>query len=255
MYAYLIGIIGLAMVFSFLCFARRDLKKVMLYSGLLYLSYGFVMFLAIKLFSSEPAKTITPGYWSPPSLFGLNGKTGGYGIEDALFSFFFGAIAAGLFEVVFKLKISKKTNKKLRKRHALLFALLAGGVFIAFAPVNAIYFFIFVQFLGAVLIAYQRRDLILHSLIGGVLLMALYATLFIIFNSLFPHFIGQYYHLERTSHTLILGIPLEEYLYALSLGMMWAPIYDYMHRVKDQSNKRRLSKPRKIFPAAGGARR
>jgi hypothetical protein len=227
--------------------------NVMLYSGLLYLSYGFVMFLAIKLFSSDTTKSITPGYWTPPSLFGINRKTGGYGIEDALFSFFFGAIAGGLFEIMFRLKVSKKTNKRMRKGHALLAALLAGSIFIALTPVNAIYFFIFVQLFGASLIIYQRRDLILHSFIGGFFLMILYAVLFAIFNFLFPHFIGQYYHLQRTSHLLILGVPLEEYLYALSLGMMWAPIYEYKHRVKD--SMQRSSGLRRLVPVAGGARR
>jgi hypothetical protein len=229
-----------------ICYIRKDLRRAMIYSGLLYLCYGFVMFLAIKLFSAESAKSITPGYWSPPSLLDLNSKTGGYGIEDALFSFLFGAIAAGLFELTFRLKLTKNANKKLRKGHALLISLVAGSIFIAFAPVNAIYFFIFVQFLGAVLIIGYRRDLIFHSFAGGVLLMLLYASLFTVFNFLFPHFIGQYYHLEKTTHIIILGIPLEEYLYALSLGMMWAPVYEYMYQVKDRGNARRSSKLRRV---------
>lgn len=253
MYAYFIGTAGLAIVLALLCFVRKDLRKVMIYSGLLYLSYGFVMFLAIKLFSSNPAKSINPGYWTPPTLFELNTKTGGYGLEDALFSFFFGAIAGGLFELLFRLKISKKTDKKLRKGHALLFSLLAGSIFIAFVPVNAIYFFIFVQFLGAALIISRRNDLFWHSITGGALLMVLYAVLFIIFNHLFPHFISQYYHLDKTSRLLINGIPLEEYLYALSLGMMWSPLYEFEKRVKD--SKLRSLRLRKVFLAAGATRR
>jgi hypothetical protein len=232
-YAYLVGAIGLGAIFALLCVLRSDLRRVMAYSGLLYLSYGFLMFLVIKILSSDPAKTITPGYWAPPSLFGINSKTGGYGIEDALFSFFAGAIAAGLFELIFALKVSKRTSKTLRKGHALLMAIVAGALFIYFVPVNAIYFFIFLQIFGAAVIVWMRRDLFWHAIVGGTLFAVLYAMLFAIFNSLFPHFIGSYYHLEKTSHLLILGIPLEEYLYALSLGMMWAPIYEYEFRLKD----------------------
>src|SRR5437868_803647 len=106
MYAYLFGTICLALIFIFLCLVRRDLRQAMIYSGLLYLSYGFVMFLVIKLLAADPTKTINPGYWTPPSLFDLSARTGGYGIEDGLFSFCFGGIAAGLFELIFKFKIS-----------------------------------------------------------------------------------------------------------------------------------------------------
>ena len=237
LHAYLLGTVGLAVVFGLLCLIRRDLRRVMVYSGLLYLVYGFVLFLFIKLLAHYPARTITPGYWGPPSLFGLNSKTGGYGIEDAVFSFFAGAIAAGLYELIFDFKVSKRTNKKLKKGHALLFALVAGSLLFASTPFNAIYFFIFVQFFGAAAIVWQRRDLILHAFAGGILFMFLYGVLFLIFKHLFPAFIDSYYHLEKTSHVWALGIPIEEYLYALSLGMMWAPIYEYENKIKIQHSR------------------
>lgn len=211
------------------------------------------MFLAIRLLVVDASRTITPGYWTPPSIFGLNAKTGGYGIEDMLFSFFFGGIAAGLFELIFRQKVSKSSDKRLRKGHALLVAMIAGILFLLLVPVNAIYFFIFLQFFGATLVILQRKDLIWHSVAGGAILMILYGILFAIFRFLFPSFIGQYYHLDRTSHLFILGVPLEEYLYALSLGMMWAPLYEYEHRVRDK--KQRWIKLRRVSLAAGGARR
>lgn len=235
----------------------------MVYSGTFYLLYGFVIFLAIKLLSYDPTKTVTPGYWEPPTLFDLNRKTGGYGIEDALFSFFAGAIAAGLYVILFKLKVSKKTNKKLKKGHALLLALVLSSVFFVLTPVNAIYFFIFLQFFGAYAIIRQRRDLFLHSLAGGAIFMSLYVVLFTVFIFLFPHFVADYYNLQRTSHILILGIPLEECLYALTLGMMWSPLYEYELRVKDTKLKVKPSnirgrpslRLRRIFGAAGFAKR
>ena len=255
MHAYLIGALGLGIIFTLLCFVRKDLRRVMIYSGLLYLAYGFIMFLAIKLLSSNPVKTVTPGYWGPPSLFSLNNKTGGYGIEDALFSFFAGGIAASLYEVVFKLKVSSKTNNRLKRGHVLAFALIVSSVIYALTPLNAIYFFIFLQLFGALAIVWQRKDLLLHSLAGGIIFMLFYAVVFAIFNFLFPHFIGDYYHLSRTSHILIGRVPLEEYLYAFTLGMMWAPIYEYEFRVKDSSYRRRTSGFRRFSLAAVAAKR
>ena len=231
------------------------MRRVMLYGGLFYLLYGFIIFIFIKLLSTNPAKTITPGYWTPPSIFDINRRTGGYGIEDALFSFFAGGIAACLYELMFKLKVSKKTNKKLKRGHALSFALIMGSLIFVFTPVNAIYLFIFLQFFGALAIIHQRRDLVLHAVLGGIFFMLLYGMLFLIFNLLFPTFIHNYYHLQRTTHILFLGVPLEEFLFALTLGMMWAPLYEYEHRVKDRKNRRHSLVPRRFSLAAGATRR
>jgi hypothetical protein len=253
MYAYLIGTVGLAIIFGALCFVRRDLRRVMIYSGLFYLFFMTVIFLLLKALSSDPAKAITPGYWSPPSMFDLNKKTGGYGIEDALYMFFVGAIAAGLYNVVFSFKISKKADKKLRKGHALAFALLVSGLLYTLTSINAVDFFISFQFIGGIAIVWQRRDLVLHALGGGVLFMFLYAALFAIFKLLFPAFLNNYYHLNGTSHVWILGIPLEEYLYAFTLGVLWAPIYEYEFKLKD--SRSRLLGLRRVSLAAATTRR
>ena len=181
---------------------------------------------------------INPGYWSPPSVWDLNRITGGLGIEDVLYMFFVGAIAAGLYEVILKFKISKKTDKNLKKGHALLVGLIAGATVFAFTPVNVVYFFIILQFSGALVIVLQRRDLVSHALVGGVFFMFLYGTLFMIFKFLFPSFLDSYYHLERTSQIWIIGIPLEELLYSFSLGLMWAPLYEYEYRTRDYRLRR-----------------
>ena len=227
----------------------------MAYSGLLYLFYMTAVFLLSRLLSSDPAKAITPGYWEPPSILNLNIKTGGLGIEDALYMFFVGGIAAALYEVVFSFRVSKKSNKHLKKDYALWVGLLAGVLVFVLTPINAVYLFIFLQLFGAVAIVWQRRDLLRHALLGGAFFMILYAILFLIFKALFPSFLNNYYHLERTSHVWLFGIPLEEFLYSLTLGMMWAPIYEYAHQVKDRSNKQQSSGHRRVFAAVGGARR
>jgi hypothetical protein len=253
MYAYLIGTIGLGIVFLLIYALRKELRRLMVYSGLFYLVYGFIIFLFIKLLATDPARAINPGYWTPPSLFDLNSKTGGYGIEDALFSFFAGGIAACLYDVLFKIRAAKKADHKLKKGHALSLALLVSSVVFVLTPLNAIYFFIFLGFFGAAAIIWQRKDLLLNALAGGVIFMVLYGILFTVFNFLFPHFLADYYHLQMTSHIMVLGIPLEEYLYALSLGLMWAPIYEYEHRVKDR--KRRSLKTRRLSLVAASAKR
>jgi hypothetical protein len=254
-HAYLVGTIGLAVIFSFLCSVRKDLRRPMIYSGLLYAIFMTFCFVWLKILSQDPAKSVSPGYWSPPSLFDLNKKTGGEGIEDLLFMFFAPAIIAGIYELLFSIKINKKINKSLKRGHAILIGFVASSAIFAFTPINAMYFLIFLQLFGAAAIVWQRRDLLMHSIAGGILFTLLYGVLFAVFNLLYPSFISNFDHLQRTTHILFLGVPLEEYLYALSMGLMWAPIYEYMHQVKDRSNKHQSSRLRRVFLVAALTRR
>ena len=227
--------------------------RVMTYGGSIYLVYMSACFLLLKVLSSDPTKAINPGYWSPPSLFNLNSRSGGLGIEDILFMFFVGAIAAGFYEIVFNAHMSKKPIKRFHKGHALLIGVLVGAFAYAFTPVSAIYFTVVVQFVAAFAIIIQREDLLKNSLTGATLFMLLYVACFSIFNFMFPDFLGRYYNLEHTSHIWLLRLPLEEYLYSFSLGMVWAPIYEYEHRFKD--SKRQSLRLRRASLAAAASRR
>ena len=100
-HAYLIGDLVLVAIFALLFFLRRDLRKIMIYSGSLYLILGIPCFFLLKLFSSDIARTTTPGYWSPPTLFNLGQRTGGLAIEDVMFMFFASALIAGLYDLIF----------------------------------------------------------------------------------------------------------------------------------------------------------
>lgn len=253
-YAYLIGTLVLAVIFGVVYILRNDLRKIMIYSGLAYvvlLTLGYLFLFYISVTHNSP-RSITPGYWAPPTLFDLGRRTNGYAIEDLMFIFFNGGIAAALYEIVFNTKVKKRPFKKVKRHYAIWLALLAGFIVYEFTSLNAIYVLIAVQLFGALGLIVQRRDLIVHSAAGGLLFLIFYGLLFLIFNLLFPTFIHNYYHLERTSGVWFLGIPIEEYLYAISFGMLWAPLYEYEHDVKDK--KSRSLGLRRVFGAAGGAK-
>ena len=58
--------------------------------------------------------------------------------------------------------------------------------------------------------------------------------MFILFKQIFPNFLADIYNLQLTSNIILWGIPLEEYLYSLTFGMIWAPLYEYEHRYEDR---------------------
>ncbi|OGN09831.1 MAG: hypothetical protein A3J46_00370 [Candidatus Yanofskybacteria bacterium RIFCSPHIGHO2_02_FULL_41_11] len=174
-----------------------------------------------------------PGYWHPPTLFNLGFITGGLSIEDALFSFLVGGIATVIYEVVFNSSIKLKVHHR-HHLGAFLFGFIFSAAFAFIYKPNPIYALIAFGLSGAIFLCVVRRDLILHSLFGGVLFMLLYFFNFLIFNSWFPYFVDSYYNLKNISGIMVLSVPFEELLYALSFGMLWAPVYEYEHGLKNK---------------------
>lgn len=234
MYEYLTGIGIMFIVWVLFFVARKDLRKPMVWSGLFYIIILTIGFFALSFVSRDPARAITPGYWQPYTLFNLGQKTGGYAIEDILFMFFAGGIATALYEFFFHKRISTRIVGDFKRRYALLFGIFGILIFHYFFYLNDIYLLIVFNFFGTLAILYQRRDLFLHSILGGILFLCTYILGFLLLMQLYPNLISDIYRLQLTSGVMLFGIPLEEYLYAITFGMLWAPIYEYEHRYKDK---------------------
>ncbi len=185
-----------------------------------------VGFFASKLLRDVPEyQTINPGYWSPDTLFNLNNITGGFSIEDVLFMFFFGGIAGVAYSLVTRTSsahILVKSGIKVSIPLAIIAAALVSRT-----GVNLMYSIIVFGFAGAFVIWLQRVDLVRRSLIGGFLFLTLYVGVALLLLLMFPSFIALHYHLNNVSGVLLLGIPLEEYLFAFGFGSMWSVIYPY----------------------------
>jgi len=55
---------------------------------------------------------------------------------------------------------------------------------------------------------------------------------FLYFGSIlpfYPDYVELYWNLDALSHILILGIPLEELLFAFSFGMLWSSLYEHLY--------------------------
>lgn len=167
-------------------------------------------------------------YWNPKTIFNLGILTGGLAIEDLIFSFFVGGIATFGYEAVFNKKVRIK-NKHRHHIRAIVGAIVLAGIFAAFLKPNPIYALIAFGFSGAMLMWLERRDLVRHSIYGGLIFTAIYFLAFTFFDLLFPNFVHQSYNLSQISGVLVFKIPLEELMYALSFGLLWAPIYEYEH--------------------------
>jgi hypothetical protein len=57
----------------------------------------------------------------------------------------------------------------------------------------------------------------------------LYFVLFLVVLALYPEFVRRYYTLKNLLGIRVLGVPLEELLFAASGGAVWSVAYEYVH--------------------------
>lgn len=65
-------------------------------------------------------------------------------------------------------------------------------------------------------------------LASAFIFLILYFLYFLILIALSPGYVEQVWNLKAISGILILGIPLEELLFALSFGFLWSSIYEHI---------------------------
>jgi nicotinamide riboside transporter PnuC len=190
----------------------------------------WVSLLTMPFGLTEPL--FVPEYWNPPSLFNLAAKTG-FDIESFLFSFAVGGIGAVLYETVFKVKHQKMDEKEMHMKKHRFHKLAVISPVLAFIPLyfltdlNPIYSASIAMFVGGVATYLCRRDLKKNILIGGVLFTGLYFIFFLGINLVFPDFIDAW-NFSTISGMLVLGVPLEELMFAFTFGMIWSSIYEHV---------------------------
>ena len=169
-----------------------------------------------------------PEYWNPPTLFNLS-TTIGVDIESLIFSFAIGGIASVFYEAIFGFD-HQKMNHTERQWFHWLTLMLPPLVFIPLhqlTQVNPIYSVSIAMFSGGFFTILCRPDLKWNILVGGVLFTGFYFIFFLIVNLIFPNFINVW-NFTQISGIIILGVPLEEILFAFTFGMIWSSVYEHI---------------------------
>jgi len=221
-YAYFIGCFILFLVWFLFFVLRKDLRKEMIFGSLLALPFGFIECLLV------------PEYWNPPSLFNLISRFG-FSLESFLLFFSGGGITAVIYEVV-----GRKKTAKIRLEHKSFFGpyLIVALIFISLEllfPSRTVYNAIVSLLVGAGIIAFKRKDLIVQIILGGVFFALIYFLFFLIFNRLFPGYIVSTYNLENFWGIMIWGVPLEEIAMGFAAGACWSTLFEYIkgYRTRD----------------------
>lgn len=180
---------------------------------------------------SEPL--FVPEYWNPPSLFNLAARTG-FDIESFIFSFAIGGLGSVLYEAILNEHHQQLKNVRDHWFHSLSI-LLPLPTFLLLELLttwNAIYTTSAAMALGGLATMLCRRDLVKHTIVGGLIFLVFYGSIFLLFTFLYPGIVTQVWNLPALSGTLILGIPLEELFFAGSFGMLWSSVYEHIMGIR-----------------------
>ena len=118
-FGYLTGCLILLVVWIFLYLLKKGLRQELIFGSLLALPFGFSEMLFVHQ------------YWNPPSIFNFIPRFG-FGIEDFLFTFVVGGIAAIGYEVVYRNKVIKTKSKSHGIDAYLLFVVIFLGLELVF---------------------------------------------------------------------------------------------------------------------------
>ncbi len=219
-YVWLIWSLAFLIPWVAVYWAAPTYRSVMLKASLITMLFGL----------TEPI--FVPEYWSPPSLFNLAIETG-FDIESLIFCFGIGGIGAVAYNVVTRQRLQPiPLTARLSQRHNHhLFAITVP--FIVFPVLmlfdwNPIYPAIMAMIAGGIANSWCRPDLALKSFWGSVLFLVYYAIFVLGLESIAPGYIERVWNLDALSGLFLIGIPLEELLFAASFGYYWTGIYEHL---------------------------
>ncbi|MDO8474300.1 MAG: lycopene cyclase domain-containing protein [bacterium] len=228
-YAWLIWSIILLVVWAvvYLSLKSKESKKEMLVVSLWTSLLGL----------TEPL--FVPEYWSPPSLFDLAQKTG-FDFESLLFAFGVGGLAVVIYERIFHIKHERmSTEEKHEQRHkyhflALFSAPIIFALLFIFTNLNPIYSTFIALIGGGLFTWYCRPDLKKKMFASAFIFSGLYFVYFLSLIAAYPGYIQQVWNLSAISGILVVGVPLEELMFAFGVGFLWSSVYEHIkwYRIK-----------------------
>lgn len=202
-YTYLFGAIIFFIPWCIVFLKKRINQKEMLI-------YGTVFGIAAVLIGIRYA---LHDYWHPTYLFPV------FHLEDFLYGFFFGGLCTQIYFFFFE------TKERATKNHhpifgliALILSILSFVLITDILKFNSIIAHIIPPLLIGIYIAYKNPRTVKIQLLAG--LFSTIVTLVVFWGVLLinPHAVTEIWYLNNLTGVLILRIPLEEYLFAFSLG-------------------------------------
>lgn len=169
-----------------------------------------------------------PGYWNPKRIVPYE-----IGPEDVIFSFSTGGIIWLFIILIISLKYDVRHNGRIFFKQYAGFLFFGSLLFflVWLTRVNIMLATIITVLIIGIWILLYRRDYLILSIIGALIFTLFYFCILKGFFVMFPEFPGQW-SMEELYGIQILGIPLEEIMWAFSTGAVWPLIVAYLLNVQ-----------------------
>ena len=198
---------------------RKNTRKEMLTISVIFAIIGpFVEFI------------YTTDWWSPHFLFDFSSA----GIEDVLFGFVCGGIAAVVYEDIFKKRIKiRKVSKTQEEKENISFLFILGIAAIFFLVpffvfgVNSLYSTILGLAIPTLIIWIKRKDLILDSLATGIILVLITSFVYTLLEFLTPGWVSAFWHFKNVPNIIIVNVPIDDIIWYFLAGLFLGPLYEF----------------------------
>ena len=172
-------------------------------------------------------------YWTPTLWNGWK-----MGFEDVLYGFATGGVASTLYQVIFRKRIGQNDQPSIHWFFVFSLYVVGFGVFftlkygLGLSTITASLIGFCIVFICMI---FSRPDLLRPSLINGVLTAVITLPVYLFVLALFPQFIEGSWHLSKLSGLLIIGIPVEEFIWSFAFGSVSYPFYKCMTNLRFKS--------------------
>lgn len=171
----------------------------------------------------------TQDWWKPLTLTGTR-----IGVESFLVGFMIGGISSVIYEEIFKKRLKIRKFSKIKKERAnlrflfilIISALLFFGSFylLQFSSLTAT---IISLFIPTIFIWIKRKDLILDSLVTGLLLVVVASLVYTILEFLTPGWIQSFWYFKDIPSVVLFNLPLNDIIWYFLAGLFIGPLYEY----------------------------
>jgi len=213
--AYLLSIIGTLGPFYFLFYYfRKNIRQKMRRMSL----YGAIAGPLSELWYLKD-------YWQPTFTLGQLGF-----IEDMLFGALLAGFSGGLISILFNVDTAATDKFKNKNSRRFIFIGAAVGALLLLTTIfklNSIYSSVIAFLVITVFIWRERRDLIKYSLAGAGIWVFLAAIGYNIILLFWPTMIRDWWLWQNISRITFLRVPLEEYLWFGSWGLVGSVIFEW----------------------------
>lgn len=229
-FVWLFWSLGLTIIWLIIYKIYPKARRRMLWASLLTAPFGL----------TEPL--FVPEYWNPPSLFNL-ARTTGFDIESLIFCFAIGGLGIVLYDFIFKIEHDKiSESEKHHKRHrfhfwTLISPLILFPILYFTTSWNPIYSSTVTMFLAGLAALWCRPDLKTKIWMSGIIFLMFYAIYFLSLALIAPGYVERVWTFSSISGVVILGIPVEELLFAFTFGMLWSSYYEHINWKKIRSSR------------------